>query len=166
MKEFFAFLFVCLLVVGLVFGIMCGVWSYEFNVHVSGRLSRAAHSASANLAEQEMRAALEYIEARGWTKGTTSILFTTPSTDIGFWYENLKEAHRELIATKDDHNPLVQSNQLLKLREVLIRHTKEGTEVRTPSGLYAHPYELVPWVLGVFLLLVCFIFAAIAESNK
>lgn len=125
-------------------------WDYEWNVNCTGRLKRAADASSIELATKELDSAINYIEKKGTTKGNTSIFFEIPSNDLEYWYTNLCTTREELKNLKPNASDFEKSNMLMKLRETLLDHDKEGESVTHPSYLSLYPKQ---WLSAAFLLL-------------
>lgn len=120
-----------------------------------GHLELAANSNTVPTAIQELTTALTYIEENDLTKGFTSILWRTPDEDIGFWSTNLKSAYAELVALSPEAAPLEKSNMLIKLRETILAHNKDGEYVTVPDSIHKYPNN------GAFALLGFIAFALI-----
>lgn len=152
---------VVLIVVGLVLSaawcttrIVLGItWS----VNCTGRLKRAADANTIELASEELTAALSYIDKSLPQKtGYTSIIYNSPSEDVGFWVKNLTQSLTELKSVSPDASQLEKSNVLMKLRETLLDSTEHGTRVTCPRGISVFPHNLATCLFGVFSLLgVC-----------
>lgn len=150
--------------------IICGgvfiVWAigrfyndYQFDVGCGGRLKRAADANTIELAEKELSVALKYCERHGYTEGNTGIIFITPDKDVGFWYANLNEAHKELLAVPPETSKLERTNVLMKLRETLLDHGQSGDHVTIPAGISIYPHN-GQWALtGWLSIIFCIIFA-------
>ena len=130
-----------------------GIRAYD-NVQFSrlciDHLKRAADSNTIPMAEQELTTAIAYLDANHVTTGYTSILYQSPSEDIGFWYGNLTASLARLKSVPADASLLEQSNLLLKLRETLLDHGKDGESVTSPEGLSIYPdnsaFNLWAWI--------------------
>lgn len=133
-----------------------GIWYILLDKDCLGYLKRAADSNTIELARQEMEKALDYIEAHNLTNGYTSVIYRTPDEDIGFWYNNLTSAKRELdvIATTTDATSLEKSNVLMKLRETLLDHSGSGEKLTCPQGLSIYPHNKEVAILLVLFFLV------------
>lgn len=111
----------------------------DFNRSIGGRLKRAADANSITIAQKELNAALNEIESRKMTSGSTHILYWTPETDVGFWYENIKSAHDDLSKINLEKSSLMeQTNVLMKLRETLLDEG-ESVSVTCPNGIARFP---------------------------
>lgn len=143
----------------------------NYNIHVGGRLQRAANANTVETAQEEMRHVVAELERRGWTKGSTNILWWEPSNDVGFWYNNLKASLEELQKVRPETTQLERSNLLIKLRETILDHGDSGSTVVTaPPGISLFPNNVgfCIWGWGSFLLflLACIgLTAAIFSDN-
>jgi hypothetical protein len=136
--------------------------SITFNINCQGHLKRAADANTVDLAKQELKVALAYMEQENMTGGYTSVLYRTPDEDVGFWHTNLTASLTELENLKPDAPPLERSNMLIKLRETLVDHTQYGEKVTLPNGISVFPnngsYALfgivgaIVGVVGVYLI--------------
>ena len=149
---------------GISFLSIIGVISYKgiiLDMECTGHLERAANSTNIELASGELDAAISYLDKKGLTSGYTSIFWKTPNEDIGFWYNNIKEANRELKNAPDTISNLEESNMLIKLRETLITNSKDGEEsIICPNGLSRYPNNGIfallgnlSWILLAFLII-------------
>ena len=109
-----------------------------YNIDCGGHIKRAADANTVELAIQEMKTVVAYLEARGMTSGYTSVLYRTPDEDIGFWYQNLKASLGELEKITPETTQLERSNILIKLRETLLDHG-QSVSVTQPSGISIYP---------------------------
>lgn len=156
------------LVILLIWG---GVSIYNkaiFNINCGGLLKRAADANTIELAKQEMKLALDYMEQEGMTSGYTSVLYNSPSEDVGFWYKNIKSSYEELVSLPDDVTPLERSNILMKLRETLLDSGGDGaTKVTLPRGISIFPHNvLFAWWGWVSSILCCVFFVWCIKKNK
>ena len=138
MKAFVGFV-LCLII--LSWGTARIINNITFGIDCDGHMKRAADANSVELAMQEMRTVVSYLESNGMTSGYTSILYRTPDEDVGFWYKNLKASLQELEAISPQATPLEKSNVLIKLRETLTHKTKESGEITVPSGISIYPHN-------------------------
>lgn len=141
-----------------------------FDREIGGRLKRAADANSIELAKQELTAALEKMEVRHMTEGYTSILWTTPDEDIGFWYKNIKTCLRQINELSPMATQGEQDLVLLKLRQTLLDHGgKDGEYVTKPSGIAVFPYNtgFAVWLwLGSILGLIGCVVVVIPFMNN
>ena len=140
----------------------------QFDRGCGGRLKRAADANVVSLAKQELGTAIAYAERNGLTSGYTSVFWTTPDEDLGFWYANLKAAYGELEGLSADATLLERSNVLLKLRETLLDHGQRGEHVTAPDGISRYPHNRVFAAVNplsiVFLVVAVLYFKAWRES--
>lgn len=137
MKKFLGTLFFIPLVIWLT---IVGFRTVMFNRDCGGHLKRAADANTIQLAIQELKVSVKYIEDNGMTSGYTSVFYNTPDEDLGFWYVNLKSSLEELEKVKPETSQLERSNLLLKLRQTLLDHSgKDGETVTKPAGISRYP---------------------------
>ena len=120
----------------------CGLRIYNrvvFEIHCEGHLKRAADANTVDIASKELADAIKYLETNKMTEGYTSVLWKTPSEDVGFWYQNLKSSHKELSKVTPQTVQLERTNVLMKLRETLLDHGDEGDHVTCPNGISVFP---------------------------
>lgn len=127
--------------------------SISMDRNMKGYLTRASEANSIELASKELRIAVTYLEKHNMTSGYTSILYTTPNEDVGFWYTNLKQSLDEL-ETLNSTSALEKSNVLLKLRESLL--SGKGNVI-VPKGLSVFPNNLLWTILMWFSVIGGFI---------
>jgi hypothetical protein len=84
-----------------------------FDIDCTDRLKRAADANTIELAKTELQHVVQSLERRGLTTGYTSVLYQTPSEDIGFWYTNLKASLDVLESVRPDAPLLERSNLLI-----------------------------------------------------
>ncbi len=128
----------------------------HFEQNCEGHLKRAADANTIELATQEMKFAVAYLEKEGLTQGYTSVLYKTPDEDIGFWYSNLKASLQELESINPKTaTPLERSNVLMKLRETLLDQG-EKTDVTFPAAIYLYPNNGIYsfWIILTLIFLV------------
>lgn len=149
------------------FAVLCAYIFFlniQFDRKCEGHLKRAAYANTIEVAKKELAMAINYMEKEGLTSGYTSILYTTPDEDVGFWYENIKSAYQELEQVNPDATQLEKTNVLMKLRETLM----DGNSVTVPSGIYKHPNNFV--YVGLFGLFCVFFmiggFLLVGEIKK
>lgn len=127
----------------------------QLNRGIIGHLKRAADANTVELALSELKSALNAAKAQGLTEGYTSVLYTLPSEDVGYWYKNLKAAENELEKVGEQATQLERSNLLLKLRETLMDHSGQlGDQVTYPPGLARFPNNKPIAFGGSFLLIM------------
>lgn len=133
-----------------VYATTCTVKTVQFKQNCGGYIGQAANANTVELAELTLSRATAYAEKQGLTSGFTSVLWKTPSDDIGFWYRNLTASLDELRRVKEDTSQLERSNLLMKLRETLTDSKKEGTRITVPRGISRYPInKLYFWWLVV-----------------
>lgn len=130
-----------LLVSGLLiltyFGIARGIEAIRFNRNVEGYLKRAADANTVELAEKNLTIALNNLV--NTPRGYTSIIYTTPDEDVGFWLDNLRASQKELKQLPANTTALEKSNTLIKLRETLLDGGEHGVYVTVPPGISIFP---------------------------
>jgi hypothetical protein len=134
-----------------------------FNIECSGHIKRAGDANSPELARPELDKAITYLENNNMVEGYTSILYRTPDEDLGFLYQNLAISRAELdrVIDNDSSTQLEESNVLMKLRETLLDHGKEGLSVTAPSGISVYPNNGILAFIGwASFLIMCFGVAA------
>lgn len=148
-----------LTIVGTVFFLLWGtvriVAAVQTGRKCTAHLKRAADANTIELAKKELDVAIKYIEKHDLTKGSTAILWDTPATDLGFWYENLKASVGELDALSPEASGLEKTNMLMKLRETLVDQGQDGIKVTRPGGISVFPHNTAycVWSLVSFVLL-------------
>ena len=65
----------------------CVFKSIVFDINCGDYLKRAADSNTVELAVDNLKVALNYIEANNMTSGHTSVLYNSPDEDVAFWYD-------------------------------------------------------------------------------
>jgi len=124
-------------------------------IECTGHIKRAADANTINLAIQEMKTVVSFLEREKITSGYTSVIYITPSEDVGFWYQNLKASLEELEKVKPEATQLEKSNILIKLRETLLDHG-QSVSITAPSGINVFPNNAGYAIFGVlcFILLI------------
>ena len=131
-----------------------------FDMNCTQYLKRAADANTVELAKDELEMAISYAEEEDLTEGIVSIFLHQPQNDIGFWYNNMKEAYSELENLPEDATPLERTNVLMKLRESLTDETDSGISVTMPSGISLYPYNAMYFWIGsisAILAIICWI---------
>jgi len=128
--------------------------SVKFDRNCEGHLKRAADANSIEMAQAELQIAIDYIQAEDLDTGYTSIFYTTPDEDMGYWATNLKQANNELkeMISADTSSNLEKSNMLIKLRETLLDHKggDSGDTVTVPGGVSRYPNNATyMWTLWI-----------------
>lgn len=113
------------------------------------------------------------MKRRGCTQGTSHILWYTPDCDVGFWQDNIQSAKTELDTFPTDAEPLVVSNQLMKLRETLLDDASEGVSVTLPPNIVVFPNQMgwflgwiVTSVLAIIGVIMFFVGLGVIEANR
>lgn len=171
------FLIACLFLVSfLAFFVTRIVISIQYDRAVEGHLKRAADANQVALAMSELEAALDGMDRRGITcesKGEqeinrcfTSVLYTTPDEDVGFWRSNIEQTLEDLRAVPADADHLTVSNTLMKVRETLLDAGKSGDHVTDPSGvgIYGSNVGFAIWGWGNLIGLFLFGFLWVREN--
>lgn len=152
------------IIAAIIFAVVFAAWAatqfimgINFGRNCEGYLKRAADSNTVEMATKELGIALDYMEANHLVEGYTSIVYRTPSEDIGFWYKNIKASREELTKLSKEATPLERTNVLMKLRETLLDTEKTGTAVTVPNGISLYPFNTLfaLWGWGS-LALTCF----------
>jgi len=123
------------------------VAAINFDRNCEGFLKRAADSNKVERAHAEMVKAVKYLEDNRLTSGYTSVLYTTPDEDIGFWYENLRDTRDDLaeflkkIESGEEVTALERSNVLMKVRETLLDEG-QSVGVTVPDGISVYPHNV------------------------
>lgn len=153
-----------LFLVSLVVPGICIVKSIHFKQDCSGYLKQAADANTVELALDRVTLALNYIEARGLTKGYTSVIWRTEDENIGYWYQNIK-ACKEELEKGINGTQLEKANILMKVRETLTDNGSAGTILTIPDGIHKYPdnlmFGVMLWV-SVLLFLIGSMFICVA----
>lgn len=143
------FLFIILGLFSLTMASIFFIKKVQLNQNCTGYLKRAADANTVELADKELSKAITYLEENNLTSGYTSVLYRTPDEDISFWYNNLKQAQKELVEVKNSPSTLETSNVLIKLRETLMQNGDKGDELTVPEGLSRYPNNLIFGILNI-----------------
>lgn len=129
------------------------VKSVQFDRNCLAYLTLAADANSVDIAEKHLSSALVYLEDNGLTEGKTHILISSPTKDIGVWYENLKSAQGQLreLKEKEELTEMEESNALMKLRETLLN--SEGS-VTHPDNISLYPNHVSLFWLNCLLWII------------
>jgi hypothetical protein len=146
-----------LFAIGLLWGAGRCYYAIAFNVDCGEHIKRAADANTVDLAIQELKVVITYLDENKMTSGYTSTFYNSPLEDVGYWYTNLNASLGELRKVTPDTPQLVRSNLLLKLRETLLDHTGSGESATMPSGISIFPsnveFALWGWVSGVLAII-------------
>lgn len=160
MKKFF-------LVMAIAMTISTGLWgtiriieNVEFNTNCTQYLKRAADANTVETAKEELAKAIAYAEENNLTEGVVSIFLHQPKNDIGYWYQNMVEAHSELEKISDEATALEKTNVLMKLRETLTDDTESGTAVTIPNGIAIYPNNVLYFWWGTISCVLFIVFWA------
>ena len=125
----------------------------QFDRNCLAYLELAADANSVDIAEKHLSSALKYLEANELTEGKTHIVISSPTEDIGIWYENLKSAQKQLRELKETEGltEMEESNALMKLRETLLNSTGGVTY---PENISLYPNHITLFWLNSTLWLV------------
>ena len=118
------------------------VKAIKFDIDCTQHLKRAADASTVDLAKEELLKAISYAEEHGLTEGVVSIFFQQPCNDVGFWYNNIKEAYAELDGLPEDVSSLEASNVLMRVRESIADQAKSGIRVTLPDGIEIYPNNI------------------------
>jgi hypothetical protein len=133
---------IILTVLSIAFIVTVFIKNIHFDQNCGGFLERAANANTIEIAQAELKTAIDYIEKENLTSGYTSVLWKTPDEDLGFWYNNVKTAYNELDSLPEQSSALEKSNMLIKLRETLIDHGSKGDSLTVPHGISRYPDNL------------------------
>lgn len=129
----------------------------QFDRNIGGHLKRAADANSIELSVEEVDVALKAIEQEGLTKGYTSLVYTTPDEDVGFWYKNIKTCSTQLHSLPPTASQGEKDMVLLKLRQTLLDHTQQGERVTAPHGISVYPNNWTWMIAGAILFFAALI---------
>lgn len=165
------FLLTCCLFLPFIFTVTADViLGIKFDVNVEGYLKRAADANTIEVAEQQLYIVLSNIEVRNLTKGSTGVLWDSPQTDIGFWYQNLKQSREELMNLPSNSSSLEKSNMLIKLRETILdHHGTNGDQVTSPYNIDCYPYNTLfvfAYVFSIILGIVAVVYIMYMASDQ
>lgn len=141
-----------IVLLALICPIVMQVKSIMFDIKCGGHMELAAKANSVDLAKEEMKMVIKYLEERGLTTGNTSILWNKPQQDLKFFYENMKVSLQELQSVNENSSSLEKSNVLMKLRETLTEQEKNSETVFVPFGISLAPHNIL---YAAWLVLSC-----------
>jgi len=161
LKNWFTIVLV-LLISSTIFGIAI-YKKITFEQNCSGYLKRAADANTVDIAKDQLKKSIDYIEANNLTNGYTSVFYKTPDEDVSFWYKNIKASYMELSKVNDSTSELERTNILMKLRETLMDHE----EITIPDGISRFPDNKVWcfWFLIATILLGLGIISCLLELD-
>ena len=134
-------------------GVTRTVKGIQMNFDCIYYLKRAADASTVEMAKNELAKAIEYAEKNALTEGIVSIVLEDPRNDVGFWYNNMKEAYKELDQLPENATSMEKTNVLMKLRESLI---DEGSGVTHPIGISIYPNNVFYfWWAMISLIAAC-----------
>jgi hypothetical protein len=143
-------LFIPLLFISILLMLMLPAWStvrivkgVQADRAYLGYLKRAADANTIELAKQELGRAVSYLQEHNMTSGYTSVFYTTPDEDVGFWFNNLNQSLNELNKLSSTATELEKSNTLMKLRQTLLDHKESGEEITSPDGISVFPNNVL-----------------------
>jgi len=150
----------------IIAGVCCLIFWYNFNNNCGDYLKLAGDAPSIEKAHHFLSKAVDHIERSHLTSGNSAYIFRTPENDVGIWYEQILGAKKtaESILERDQKSPnslsqLERDNALMKIREVLLDDSKEGTTVTLPKNINWFPIQwlmLIWWIISS----IFFIFGA------
>jgi len=150
-------LFIVALIVFVCTVISNYVYNYNFNKECCDYLKLAAYSPSIEKSTQFLEKALVYLEKEEKTTGNSAFIFKTPSSDIGIWFSQLKEAQKTLVkCLPDSISGLEKTNALMKIRETI----ENGTILTLPPYLDTFPkhiFFLWTYILSLMIMFIALI---------
>lgn len=127
---------VTLFAITLIISIIMGL---SFDKNFNNNLVRASNAATVETASIELNKAIKYLEVNDMTTGSTHVLYATPASDLGYFYDNLKSSAIELEKVSGDKGTqLDKSNALLRFHEVVLTATGE---IDSPSYIDLYPSQ-------------------------
>lgn len=155
--------------VWLVVIIVAGI---QYDRRIGGHLELASIANQPATAIEELKLAIQGMDADGITCNQprqcyTSVLYTEPDEDVGFWRQNIEQTLADLEALPPDADHLKVSNTLLKVRETLTTEGKDGSSINDPSGISLYPNNraFAWWGWGSFSL-ACLAFCTILWRRR
>ncbi len=133
----------------------------QFSINCTQHIKRAADASTVEHAKEELEKAISYAEKNGLTEGVVSVFLHQPKNDVGYWYQNMKEAYDELENLPEDATSLEKSNVLMNLRESLTDEGESSAHVIIPEGISIYPrnVEYFWWIILSVVSCVLFIYA-------
>ena len=136
--------------------VMILVKSIILDINCVDYQKRAADSNTVELAADNLKIALDYIEANGMTSGYTSVVYKSPDEDVAFWYTNIKESYEELISLDESATNVERTNLLMKLRETLLDQKEKGESLTLPNAISCFPnntlWAILKWLCVAMLI--------------
>ncbi|MBN2458725.1 hypothetical protein JXB28_00415 [Candidatus Woesearchaeota archaeon] len=141
--------------------VLCITRWYSMKKGCTSYLKLTGDAPTVQLANEFLSHALDYIERHNLTKGNSAILFPTSESDLEIWYKQIlgaKNTADRILQKGEPKTELEQienDNALMKIREVVIDHTKQGAKVTTPKNIVWFPYQVliaVGWILVIVLI--------------
>ena len=154
-KIFMVFAIIATLVFGAWFTVRI-VKRVQFDTNCEQYLKRAADANTVETAKGELAKAISYAEENNLTEGVVSIFLHQPKNDVGYWYNNMKEAYAELENLPEDATSLEKTNVLMKLRETLTDEKESGVSVTVPDGISIYPSNVSYFWWGLLSSIFCF----------
>ena len=136
--------------------------AYNFDASCESYIKLAGDAPNVERADEFLGKALSYIEENGLTWGNSALIFSTPQSDIGIWYGQIKGAKETtasiLSRIKEGEmvSQLEKDNALMKIREVVLDETSDGTSVTTPDWITWFPrqWAMVIWLIASLALVI------------
>lgn len=135
----------------------------RYDQDIGGHLKLAADANTTELAQERLKIAIDGMNAWNLCNSMgdecfTSVLWRTPDEDIGYWRTNIQSTYEDLSSMTEAERAdnLIESNQLMKVRETLLDSGENGVDVTDPDGISIYPhnalYMLWGWVSFLGLL--------------
>lgn len=146
----------------IVFSITAIVLTIQFDRDIGGHLKLAADANNTEMTERKLSLAVDGMQRwnlcnEGGDNCFTSVLWRTPDEDVGYWRENIENTLADLqsMTAEERADNLIESNQLIKVRETLLDAGQSGDYVTSPSGISRYPNNGSFALWGCLSLLVC-----------
>lgn len=118
----------------------------QFESNVGTNLIQASVAIGAQTASEKLDIAIKYLESQNLTNGSTMIIGNNNySTDIGFWYNNLKNLLMEIQSTPKNMSQLEQVNLRQRIRSVIYCPYSYGIG---PRGISVYPHNMIVGIWG------------------
>ena len=151
------------LVLAIICTIIFGAWAtlrivkgISFDINCHAYIHRAAGATDIETAKVELTKAIEYIEENNLTEGTVSIFLKNPKNDVGFWYDTLKCAYKELDTFSEDTTQLEKTNYLMRMRESFL-------EIGLPHGISIYPNNVLYFWWSMLSLISAAVFYFLSD---